>query len=499
MDHLHKRLSNDYTLFNLNDAETTKFYVNNLDYLIANFPYFKDISTLTQYFVSDNGKFNSKFQTRITKFLDIIKYDHTKCSGHADAQSKASGSYEAARETERDIVAELGKCHVADKESVSALFPRSDSTPQEGGERHAMQPERSFPSIESRRPASLITVRSDPMFPNHFPKGPEFVVNITRVVMQSYVRILNFHMGRFVVTSRFIKQIVDKLEYEVVSSLLSNLIKSGKALSVIVGSDCVQDIAKKNLCALELLIESALQADANSNEDEERLLDQIYENKEELIRGFFDDAACHGYFPGQDSSGDGNPLVFPSAYSVLLSLCINRSSVDIREVEIGTLNRFTLQYVRLLSYNRAVSESMLLRLIELFFAATASSHLLLSVSRIILKSAPSLLDSLGFFERLRDRCYISVSKARGSDMIPDGLFAYLIKIYVKFAAFMKEHHPSWRDLYLIMDHSVRLEKYRYRNEELRYTEEYEGFERYILDCLLSDMPYSSAFEDAPLR
>lgn len=529
MDHLHKRLSVDYTLFNLNDAETTKFYINNLDYLIANFPYFKDISTLTQYFISDNGKFNSKFQTRITKFLDIIKYDHTKDTNTAPSSRVSVGSYNAPYDevpkNDLDISTELKeKCSVAGNESVSALFPKSadpssSSPASDGAEEDSyitknVSTRRPVPAIpdmsvlEPKRPTSLISIRNDPLFPNHFPRGPEFVVNTTRAVMRSYVRILDFHMGKFVVTSRFIRQIVDKLEYEDISLLLSSLVKSGKALSIIVISGCVRDIIKKNLCALELLIESALQADANSNEDEEKLLDQIYEEKDELIQRFFDNALCRGYFLDDGRSGVDNaynsgdeysPLVFPSAYSILLSLCINRSSVGIKEMRVSVINRFSLQYLRLLSYNKTITSDTLRSLIDLFFASSRTSHLLLSVSKIILKTSPSLLDDLGFFERLRDQCYAFMSISNGADLTPDGVFAYLIKIYVKFADFVKEHHPSWRDLHLIMDYCVRLEKYRYRNEELKYMEEYEGFERYIIDCLLSDMPYSSAFDDISLK
>lgn len=54
MDPLHKRLTTDYTLFNLNDPATTRLYIRNIDYLIDNFPYFIDIALVTEYLTTNN-------------------------------------------------------------------------------------------------------------------------------------------------------------------------------------------------------------------------------------------------------------------------------------------------------------------------------------------------------------------------------------------------------------------------------------------------------------
>jgi len=74
-----KHLTEDFTLFNLNDPKTTKSYLDNLDYLIENFPYFRDIKALTDFFLSKNKKFDLKFQTKIGRFLGIIDYDDSLC------------------------------------------------------------------------------------------------------------------------------------------------------------------------------------------------------------------------------------------------------------------------------------------------------------------------------------------------------------------------------------------------------------------------------------
>ena len=70
-----KKLETDYNLFCLNNPETTLFFISNIDFLIDNFPYFKDLSLVTSILCSDNKKFNSRFYTRMTKFVEIIKYD----------------------------------------------------------------------------------------------------------------------------------------------------------------------------------------------------------------------------------------------------------------------------------------------------------------------------------------------------------------------------------------------------------------------------------------
>lgn len=668
--HLHRRLSNDFTLFNLNDPQTTKFYVSNIDYFISNFPYFKDISILTQYFTVKNPKFNSKFQTRIIRFLEIIKYDSSRGE---DSMEVKGGSF--------DLNIEFKEACVI-RESHPAL--KKDTTEEVSDEAKTLDKIQKT-GLEHKKPSSLISIKSTPMYPNHCPKGGEFVRNPTDLVMKCYAKIISFYLGGFVITSRYIKQVIEKLEYDDIRGLLGNLVRYGDTTSTIVKNNLIKDIMHKNFESLEIVMNSVMQSDINSNKDEERLLDQIAENVDFIMDVFMEDGSRYlkmnllesslernkvsdlnkdlvndntdkmigatdtessdnatekveccktssleenKEIDGQpqktvstcetsdnisekdvtysknsslDKEEDGifeyQPFVFPTAYAILSSLFSNslaiKSPLKIREFRIVSLNRFTLQYLRLLAYNEShVSEEHLVYLISLVLRNSSNSHFLVSFTKIILKMPPSFLMKIGFFKILRNWSYIFVackhdnssvyvdlrddsnvvfySQPVANNNMPEAsniknlldlkiekiyknniwmkkedecsifkiyeegneylesyedcknedkrikgdsgfkpnnfriihgdiLFAFLIKIYVKFSDFIRQNCQNWRDFSLIMDQYIKFERFRYNTEDLKHIQEYEGFERYVIDCLVSSVPYSTAFTEYPLQ
>jgi len=664
--HLHRRLSSDFTLFNLNDPQTTKFYVSNIDYFISNFPYFKDISILTQYFTVKNPKFNSKFQTRIIRFLEIIKYDS---SGGEDSVEVKGGSF--------DLNIEFKEACVI-RESHPVV--KKDTTEEVSDEAKTLDKIQKT-GLEHKKPSSLINIKSTPMYPNHCPKGNEFVRNPTSLVMKCYAKIISFYLGGFVITSRYIKQIIEKLEYDDIRGLLGNLVKYGDTASTIVKNNLIKDIMHKSFESLEIVMNSVMQGDINSNKDEERLLEQIAENVDYIMDVFMEDgnrylkmnllesslernkasdlnsdllndstdkkinstntelsdtatekAECYessslednketdeqdqktanacdstnekdvacgknGSLDEEDKILEYQPFVFPTAYAILSSLFSNslavKSPLKIREFRIVSLNRFTLQCLRLLAYNEShISEDHLVYLISLVLRNSSNSHFLVSLTKIILKMPPSCLMKIGFFKILRNWSYIFVackhdnssiyvdlrddfnvvfySQPVANNNMPEGsniknlldlkmekvyknniwmkkedecsifkiyedgneylesyedcknedkriksdsgfkssnfriihgdtLFAFLIKIYVKFSDFIKQNCQNWRDFSLIMDQYIKFERFRYNTEDLKHIQEYEGFERYVIDCLVSSVPYSTAFTEYPLQ
>lgn len=613
MGHLYKRVSTDYTLFNLNDPGTTKFYVNNIDYFISNFPYFKDINMLTQYFVSENTKFNSKFQSRIIKFLEIINYDSEKASflqikndNLDDSEMKQSTEntqtvkvksnltelngnsnniidsqildQELSSQEINKLAHEINSMNLHDRKppEVRIFKPQSmDRVLKKSVESIINSP------VKGSRPSSLINIKYDPLFPNHNPQGEEFTINPTSLVMKSYARILGSYIGRFVITSRFLKQLIDKLEYEDISNLLKNLAKKTNTIHIIVKNSLVINIIYKNLSTLENLIYSCSKFNSNHSE-EDGLMGMVCDCKDHILKIFMIDGNnflkqknCHSSLildlPEHEKIDSLRRLVvnnhsipiFPIAYRILSTICKTNGSVDIKEHKFYDINRFSLQYFRLLSFNKtSISDDLLSHYIDLMLFYSHVSHFLLSLTKIILNTSPITLNDIGFFQKLRSwsyaiiLCKISTNKIyldtsngiSGSDIwirrkdseeffllqrgleeydfykkIDDEeevenvrvftpeleerykhiqeevLFSFLQKIYANFSDFIRSNYNSWRDFSLIMDFYFKLEHLRYDEDELKYLQEYEGFERYIIDCLLSSVPYSIVFNDKKLE
>ncbi|ELA42522.1 uncharacterized protein VICG_00274 [Vittaforma corneae ATCC 50505] len=557
------RLSSDFTLFNLNDPKTTKFYIANMDYLINNFPYFNDIQIVSSYFLSRNKKFNSKFQTRITKFIEIVEYDSKLkdsewckmrtpeiVEGSSSSKEEVKELYPSS-EDETEIV-QLEKFTVEGFEdelssnesgnnnnSVSVdnhnVFSSSDIknngnvqntnniTDEESIEMVISKLSLEGQSLsDHKRPSSLINIKNIPHFPNHFPQGPEFIVNPTGLVMKFYSKILGSFIGKFVVTPQFISKLIKKIHYEEIGSLLCTLVKQSSALDTLVTSGCLKQICFSNLPVLEMILDSSLYQNVTEQSSEDRLLDQVYEQKDYLIRRFFLEGEKTGVLIKylnenefdhktvesldiKNESDNGNKsksIVFPTIFNILLIICSNKSNVAIPEIELPFLNRFTLLYLRILSFNTSFSTQMISKLSNIYFENPNCSHSLFSTSRILLKTDPDMLARIEFFERMKESIFIYTSQYSVGNSV-DSLLAFLIKAYSKFKSYLLKLSnssnqyslkQSWKAAHAFFDFFIKQEKFGYKIQDLKLSENAPSFERYVIDCFLSDLPYSTVFQ-----
>lgn len=418
MDNLSKRMSSDFTLFNLNDPETTKFYVSSLDFFVSNFPYFKDLKALSAYFLSKNRKFDTKFKTRITKFLDIIDYN-------------------------------------------------PDSSP-----------------LPPPRPASLTSLKDlslssspakyPPLFPNHFPSGPEFTVNPFHLVMKFYSRILLAFTGQFIVSPQLLSKLISKASNQDVASLLCSLVRFPSVLEILLSTGGITRLCDFNLPVLAMITEACL-LDVPDHSLEEKLLSAIYESRSLIINEFLSNHS-------------------KASYSILHILCSNKGSLSIQEIS-PPLDSFALYYYRILSFNTTFSNEVLTSMINLFFIHTNCSHLLLSICRILLKTEPEVLHGLGFFSRLKEST-VRYSATYSLENSVDSLLAFLVKIYSRTRSFIVklENQTEWTGMIELLDYFIRLERISYKEKDLELCDEVPVFRRYVIECFLSELPYSSVFD-----
>lgn len=63
--------------FKIGNPHITKPFIDNIDFIIINFPYFLDIDMVADYLLTDNQEFNYAFYSKIRLFLNIINYNNT--------------------------------------------------------------------------------------------------------------------------------------------------------------------------------------------------------------------------------------------------------------------------------------------------------------------------------------------------------------------------------------------------------------------------------------
>ncbi|EQB61074.1 hypothetical protein NAPIS_ORF01363 [Vairimorpha apis BRL 01] len=61
--------------FKLSNPHITKPFIDSIDFIIINFPYFLDINMVADYLLTDNQEFNYVFYSKIRIFLNIINYN----------------------------------------------------------------------------------------------------------------------------------------------------------------------------------------------------------------------------------------------------------------------------------------------------------------------------------------------------------------------------------------------------------------------------------------
>lgn len=497
MNPIHKRLTTDYTLFNLNDPATTRFYIRNIDYLIDNFPYFKDIALVTEYLTAGNPRFTAKFRARLPRFLDVVRYD---CFG--DPGPEAPAAVESPSEG-----------------TVKCLYPSDESSREdpEFEEYSSEAASENSPAIDSLQHLNIASSTKGP------PVGDAFTNNPTHLVMNHFSRVLVVHIGCFPITDKFTRFIISRLEYDAIHNLLVSLLQEGAILPILLKNDCVRLIMDKNLKSLCALLEGVLYSSRNNIEDEEDFVDQVEVHKDALSGRFLqigealslidrtdasrqEDSAADDISDAVRSSPLKYKVEFSTIYKILHAICQHRSSINISPVRVRSVNRFSLYYIRLLSYNPTFADADLAAsLIHVFFENPQCSHLHSSVLRILVKVPAPVLKSVGFFERMYSVCYDHISATRASPQGPEGagrtssLFSFLIRLYIRYASFIKAEYPGWDVFHSLMEASCRLERTKYKPEDLDKLCEYEGFQRYVVESMLGVLPYPSVFTDQPIN
>lgn len=560
-----ERLFSDYTLFLLNDPATTRFYLRNIDYLVSNFPYLPDIELVADYFTAENKKFSTRFRTRLPQFLRIIEY------GAVDSGPMSMASMAPALSAAATPAMSIFCLYPSDDEGAGGSSrPRKAEAHSSSGDDDLASTEDSRSSLSSTEStsddlsASRLCPNFPPGFPNHNPVGEGFVHNSVSTVLQQYARVLSFHAGSYSITGRFVRSLVSRLDHPDIHNLLVSLLQDGPILPMLLSNNCIPLLIShhhKSLCAL---LENILHSTKNNIEDEEEFIDQVETYKTHICYRFLELGFRLNFLseqPPQQSSPSGPVLIFPAIeeppnilnltleysdiYKILHILCMNRNGIGIHPIPVPSINRFTLYYIRLLSYNQSFSDDteLVISLINHLFSHPNNAHLQLSVIRVLIKVNPNTLKRLGFFERMRDACYgyISMSKreephdpmgmeppaqpssatATGSPsmvthmsspqmFIPDSsstilgpndcefvdsLFSFLIRLYQRYSSFIRAEYPQWEVFHDLMAHFSRLERVKYKPEDLDSLLEYEGFQRFVIERMLTVLPYPSIFKE----
>ncbi|KAI4292145.1 hypothetical protein PAPHI01_1419 [Pancytospora philotis] len=516
MTPLQRRLAADYTLLNLNDPTTTHFYTGQLDYLIETFPYFKDQESITAFFTSTNAKFNARFHQRMEQFLGIVEYSDNSDSGNSK-DVLASLVEDRREEAPADSsTTDSEACATFDSYLQDSLGePPSSSC--ESIELPALQP----------RPRESLRQLATPA---------DFTVHSKAAVLQSYARVLTAHLGSFALTPGLIQSMVGLLEHDCVQLLLLAMLQRGLLLPILLENGCVARILREHPKSLCALLEGIFCSSLNDVDDEERFMDQVEQHRAYLVDKFLklgiDDGCVEDFPEAVAGRAEGTGYINEAyvIYKILHTICLHRSSIKIRPCRVLRVCRFSLYYLRLLSFDATpLTAPFLGHLVELFYGSPSNSHLLTSVSRIFIRTSEHALKETAFFQLLHRHCYSYAASERASSAdssvaarlestltvghggleakqpsfapteahIANGnlktIFAFILRLYLKFASFIKIQYPSWDVLHELMDVYCKLEKAKSTNDDLELLAEYEGFQRYIVDHMLSVLPCSSIF------
>lgn len=547
MKDLHFKLLSDITLFSLNDKKTTKFYTKNINYFIKYFIFFKDIDIITDYFVAGNTKFTAKFKKELQNFLKIIEYADTEDNKEANNMKdiKHKISYLFPSDDESHTGEYSG--HVLD-EAVNSFSDDNtwsmcddDRLEYNNSEYNNVIDSISVFSLGASSSCSSLSIIKKEDDNN-------FTINPLNLVLKNFVRVVNYYIGSITVNNRFIRSIMNKLEYDEVNNLLLNLVHEGIVLPILVKNNWIPEIIKKRLKTLSAILECLINSNRNNIEDEDEFIDQIAEYQEDLVERYINIGVSLGHLQINEEYEDDmyneekfecenigsndkskekkieqgdkkikNKIEFKeitetetmkqnikysmesyTIYKILNTICSNRNKMHIRIFKVNYINRFTLEYIRLVSYNQKIKSNKMMRdLIDLFFKHRENTHLQISIFRILAKTSPITLKYLGFFEKMYAELYTYISLLRGESgkntFVMDGLFSFLIRLYIRLANFIKSEYTEWETLHALIEPICHMENIKYMEKDLNMLAEYEGFERFIIENMLAVLPCPSIF------
>ncbi len=571
MFNLHNKLTADFTLFTLNDSKTTKFYIKNIKYFIKYFPFLKDIELVTKYFVAGNIKFSQKFKKHIPSFLKIIEYlesnENKEIIDLKNISKQVSYLYPSDEESHTDEEKLILSEEQENSYSEDVSSWNYDNEKLDSHNVFDSMSALSLTSSSSQNATSLIKI----------PENTNFTINPVKIVIYFFCQVVNHYIGSFTINTRFVKSMVNKLEYDHINDLLMNLVREGLVLPILIKNNWIPEIITKRIKTLSAIVDSLMSSNKNNIEDEEEFIYQIGFYQDQLVNRYFEIGKLIGYLDTNDnefinqtieeedslnlkdsnldpshsvlisnvrkikidisdmsdiseseiSSFHGtskkinfeniseedirqNPLKYGMEasiiYKILHAICLNRNKMNIRVVKVKVINKFTLEYLRLLSYNPSIKNNKIIEnLITMFFTYKDNTHLQISIIRIFVKVNPSILKSLGFFEQMYNVSYTYISKIKGevneneNPSVVDGLFSFIIRLYMRFATFIKSEYPDWLELHDLMKPFCQLETIKYLEKDLNVLVEYDGFERYVIENMLSSIPYPSIFEENKLN
>jgi len=232
-----------------------------------------------------------------------------------------------------------------------------------------------------------------------------------------------------------------------------------------------------------------------------------FQDKKEDDASFQWDSGAEELLSRVKSNELGCIIEFTDIYRILLFLCTNRGGLDIPVCSLSDVNRYTLYYIRLYSYNDICpGKKQLSFLIKLFFEHVNNTFLLTSVLKIIFKVSLNLLKSINFFEMLLENCrryvLMDVSSFAMDGMSPsirefttDSIFYFLVRIYKRFQKVIEEEYSEWEDIGAMMEGYLQEEKKKSKGNDWLLPEDCEVFRRYAVEKMLSVVPFAKVFSN----
>jgi hypothetical protein len=528
------KLDIDYTLFNLHDEKTTQFYIDNIEYLVSNFPYFKNIDKISDYFTAGNASFNNAFKLHYKKFQDLIYYRINTEEGKL-TKIIIENDPDDKQITYDESLAEINRCKNRKR--------RNPVKKTNFNHKNA--------ALKSNIRSAAVKITTSinyTNFPNHFPKGDEFTVNKTETVLRCIGKVIL--KGSFQWDAKFLSALVFQLEYEEAKLFLCDSLENRSIFKIIMDSDCISLIVKSNIGCLEYILDSIVNSESVSTEDENRFIEEISLHKDYILNKFLsfgmkyldtseefnsESSTCETASTSSttedsisdnlrmdaikeaieeyasntnsdtDMHSDENTVAsenedkagFDVYYKTVLMLCFNGVDIRIPVYKIREINRFTILYIRLLSYNRILpSEPFIKYFVDIFFEYENCSHLNISLMKMLLKLHEGILRKIKFFEKMYS-CIISCISGSMEDIPMCSAFSCLVRIYSKFQDYLNMAYPEHGGIHSHMAKYLKMESATYGERNFYLAEEPEAFQRYAVESMLTHMPYSSIFENEP--
>ncbi|CAD26464.2 hypothetical protein [Encephalitozoon cuniculi GB-M1] len=506
----HNILQRFLTQFKLKKPMITNYMVYHLDYLVANFCYFKDIALVSECLCTENNRFNFAFYQRMNVFIRIIDFGNDTPAGDECNAWGSVGGLAIGDARYRPPPCPTGYAYPMTKEewirkSKDALFGPafefSNVSDMEDEDSKAEMKEalRNFEVSE------------------YFGSGEDeeyLVFNSRSKVLKHFFEVLGFHFRIHphymteALDHRFICSFLDLLDFEPALNLfgillglkglnmqkLAMLLKDAHPISVL--------IERKHYVALKmlLLVDWMDNESGSMSSDEEGFFhDEMMSAGEKLISVFLREES---YFE------------YKQVYDIIEILNCSHRCPKLEIPDFKRIDSKLVLYIKLmvgqldLLMDEIFQKKVHVTLIDLFFGNPDYSALLIPLT-IFLSSAIrnqsrfSMLIDIGFLDRFHDACIRSIAVDNGPRPAVESIFSCLVYIYPLVAFYLAKvnrellNTDKWVYLSSMMDPYHRKEKLSYSNDEA--IEMFldgcasESFARYMCHLVVDEMPVPSLF------